>query len=78
MSLTSTPSPANTLFGRGQIFFDRFDSDGTDHGRFYSLGNCDQFAISTTTDEVDMTDYTQETSAVYNSAIKKTTVALKI
>jgi hypothetical protein len=78
MSLTQTPSPSNTLFGRGQIFFDRFDANGTDHGQFYSLGNCDSFAISTTTDEVDMTDYTQETSAVYNSAIKKTTVALKI
>jgi hypothetical protein len=58
--------------------FDRYDANGTAHGQFVSLGNCDQFAISTTTDEVDMTDYTQETSAVYNSAIKKTTVALKI
>ena len=78
MSLTSTPSPSNTLFGRGQIWFDRYTSTGVANGQFVSLGNCDQFAISTTTDEVDMTDYTQETSAVYNSAIKKTTVALKI
>lgn len=78
MSLTATPSPSNTLFGRGQIWFNRFTSAGVNNGQYVSLGNCDQFAISTTTDEVDMTDYTQETSAVYNSAIKKTTVGFKV
>jgi hypothetical protein len=76
--MSATPNSANTLFGRGQVFFDRFDANGVSYGQYVSLGNCDQFAISIVADEVDMTDYTQSTSLPYNRAIKKTTADIKI
>jgi hypothetical protein len=75
---TTTPSPTNTVFGRGAIFFDRFSAAGVRSGQFQHLGNCDNLATSVSSDVVDLTDYTQNTSAPYNTAIKSTDVELKI
>lgn len=78
MSNPSTPSANNTAFGRGAILFDRFDANGVRLGQFLHLGNCDSLATSISTESVDMVDYTQATSAPYNSTTKSTTVGLKI
>lgn len=74
----ATPSSGNVLFGRGAVFFDRFTSSGTQNGQFLHLGNCSNFSIATSVDKVTMTDYTQNTSADYASAVKKTNVTIKI
>jgi len=74
----TTPSSSNTLFGRGAVFFDRFTSAGVQNGQYVHMGNCDTFTISSSVDKVTMTDYTQNTSADYASAIKKTNMTLKI
>jgi hypothetical protein len=73
-----TPSPNNVAFGRGQLFFDRYDVNGVRSGQYISLGNCDSFAISQSLDKVDMVDYTSPSSAPYASATKSTDVTLKI
>ena len=78
MANTPTPSSANVLLGRGQVMFSRFDANGVFNEQFVSLGNCDSFAISVTPDITEMVDYTQQTSAIYASASKKTTIELKI
>lgn len=72
----STPSSANTAFGRGSILVDRIVS-GARTG-FIHLGNCENFSLSVSTDSVDMIDFTQNTSAPYNTAIKSTDVEIKI
>jgi hypothetical protein len=76
--MAATPNSSNTLFGRGAVMFDRFDSNGVAQGQYIHLGNCSDFAISITTDVAELTDFTQSTSAVYNSAVKKTNVNVKI
>lgn len=75
---TSTPSPTNTVFGRGAIYFDRFDANGVRSGQFKHLGNCSNFASSVSSDSVDLINYLENTSAPYNTAIKSTDVELKI
>lgn len=72
----ATPSSGNTAFGRGSILFDRIVS-GARTG-FIHLGNCKQFSTSVSTESVDMIDYTQNTSAPYNTALKSTDIELKI
>lgn len=74
----TTPSSSNTLFGRGAVLFDRFDTNGVAQGQYLHLGDCDQFGIAITTDVKELVDYTQSTSAVYNSAVAATHVELKI
>lgn len=76
--MAATPSSSNTLFGRGAVMFDRFDANNVAQGQYIHLGDCDQFAISITTDVAELTDFTSSSSAVYNSATKKTNVNLKI
>src|SRR5678815_1886326 len=75
---TSTPSPTNTVFGRGSIYLDRFDANGVRSGQFKHLGNCDNFATSVSSDDVDLVNYMENTSAPYNTARKSTDVAIKI
>ena len=73
-----TPAATNTVFGRGAIFFDRFDANGVQLNQWQHFGNCDSLATSISEDTVDLTDYTQNTGTPYNTATKSTTVGLKI
>jgi hypothetical protein len=75
---TSTPSATNTVFGRGALFFSRFDANGVNPAQFKHLGNCSNFATSVSSDDVDLTNYLENTSAPYNTARKSTDVELKI
>jgi hypothetical protein len=74
---TQSPSSDNVVFGRGAVFLDRFDANGNRSG-FEHLGNCDRFAFTITTETVEMTDYTTETSAPYKEVVKKTDVGIQI
>jgi hypothetical protein len=76
--MAATPSSSNTLFGRGAVLFDRFDANGVAQGQYSHLGNCDNFAVSITTDVAELKDFTASSSAVYNSAVKQTNVNVKI
>jgi hypothetical protein len=76
--MAATPSSSNTLFGRGAVLFDRFDANNVAQGQYLHLGDCDQFAISITTDVAELKDFTTSSSAVYNSAVKQTNVNVKI
>src|SRR5512146_581534 len=73
-----TSAATNTVFGRGAIFFDRFDANGVQLNQWMHFGDCDSLATSISEDTVDLIDYTQNTGTPYNSATKSTTVALKI
>lgn len=73
-----TPSSDNVVFGRGRILFDQFTAAGIRTGQYIHLGNCDRFAIGITPEELEMVDYTTETSAPYKSVNTKTSIPISI
>lgn len=71
--MTYTPSASNVMLGRGALYFDRRDATNSTVGSFH-LGNCDQFALNISTETLDLTDYTQQSSSPYKTVITKTDV----
>ena len=74
---TYTPSSDNVTFGRGRVLFSPFVS-GAYTGQFKHLGNCDTFSIGLAPEKIQLTDFTQETSAPYKEVVKKTDMPIKI
>lgn len=74
----ATPSSNNVRVGRGSILLDRYTDEGVSSGKFVHLGNCDSLAIAPAVEKLELTDYTQETSANYDERVIKTDVNLTI
>lgn len=72
-----TPSSENVVLGRGAVYFNRLDDSGALTG-FRHLGNCDQFAIGVVPENLDMRDYTQQTSAPYKRVSINTELNLTV
>ena len=75
--MANAPSTSNVMLGRGALYFDRRTDDDTTVGSFH-LGNCDQFALNISTETLDLTDYTQQSSSPYVTVITKTDVKATI
>ena len=74
---TPAPSPTNVQLGRGSIFFDRRTTADNTVGSFH-LGNCDNLAWNTATEQLDLKDYTQQSSSPYTSVVTSTDIKFTI
>jgi hypothetical protein len=73
----ATPSSTNVKFGRGRLLFNRLDDNLAFTG-LVNLGNCEKISITSTPEDITLTDYTQETSAPYAEVNKSLALDLAI
>lgn len=72
-----SPDAENLLLGAGQVFFDRFDSNGASQG-FRHLGNCETFEITTEDDLLDKNESMTRARALYKRVTRKRTTTIRI
>lgn len=76
MTLIS-PDADNLLLGAGQVFFDRFDSNGASTG-FRHLGNCETFELATEDDLLDKNESMTRARALYKRVTRRRTTTIRI
>ena len=67
----------NILLGRGNVYFDRFDSSGNRTGELF-LGNCPTFEITPSPEEIKKYSSANKTADLIASDVLRTTLALRI
>jgi hypothetical protein len=77
MPAQAAPSSENLLLGKGQVFFDRFDTNGVSQGLRH-LGNVETFELTTADDNVDKYSSMTAGAPLYKRVNRRRTVTLKI
>lgn len=77
MPAQAAPSSDNLLLGKGQVFFDRFDSNGVSTGLKH-LGNVETFELTTADDNVDKYSSMSAGAPLLKRVNRRRTVTLKI
>jgi hypothetical protein len=75
--MANAPSPTNVQLGRGAIYFDRRTTADSTVGSFH-LGNCDQLSWNTATEQLDLKDFTQQSSSPYTSVVTSTDIKFTV
>jgi len=77
MSLINAPDPQNILLGKGELFFDRFNTGGTVQGYFH-LGNCSKFAINLADDLLSLNTSQDAAAGLLKRVTRKREVQISI
>jgi hypothetical protein len=77
MPVQPTPSGENLLVGKGQVLFDRFDSNGLRTG-FRHLGNVESMEMTTADDKIQKFSSMSAGAPLYKEVNRRRTVTLKL
>lgn len=75
--MSNLPVGANLLLGKGRVWFDRFDANGSKTGLRY-LGNCTSFTVQPEDDVIEMRDSAQASTPLLARAVRSRDINLSL
>jgi hypothetical protein len=76
--MSKEPNPNNILLGSGKVYVDRYTTAGVPSGNERFLGNCTEFSITPSVEEIEKKSSTDSARRLLRSDVTGTTLELSI